>query len=67
MATVTTVACGPSSHELSVAFPAPDLGFPPDVLDDFGLFFSRRSCRWHLTLEDAPQLVATFDQWFKGI
>ena len=28
-----------SCHESSVAFTQPDLGFPTDVLDDFGLFF----------------------------
>jgi hypothetical protein len=29
-----------SRHELAVAFAQPDLGFPADVLDHFGLFFA---------------------------
>jgi hypothetical protein len=39
MATVTTWACWPREDESSIAFTEPDLGFPTDVLDDFGLFF----------------------------
>ena len=39
MATVTTLACFPRAHESSVTFTQSDLGFPTDVLDDFGLFF----------------------------
>ena len=39
MATVTTLACLPRDDESSVTFTQPDLGFPTDVLDDFGLFF----------------------------